>query len=113
VNDAWVSPDKAHVSVKDIGFLRGYGIFDFFRIMDGRAIFLSDHLDRFLSSAQKMGIKHRYSKAELSQLILDLAKTSNDSCLGVKYLSWGLFFCESHGGNAFNKPKIPSRNGGY
>jgi D-alanine transaminase/branched-chain amino acid aminotransferase len=59
VNDAWVSPDKAHVSVKDIGFLRGYGIFDFFRIMDGQAIFLSDHLDRFLSSAQKMGIEHR------------------------------------------------------
>jgi branched-subunit amino acid aminotransferase/4-amino-4-deoxychorismate lyase len=30
VNDAWVAPEKAHVSVKDIGFLRGYGIFDFF-----------------------------------------------------------------------------------
>lgn len=89
VNDAWVSPDKAHVSVKDIGFLRGYGIFDFFRIMDGRAIFLSDHLDRFLSSTQKMGIKHRYSKAELSQLILDLAKTSKDSCLGVKLVLTG------------------------
>jgi D-alanine transaminase/branched-chain amino acid aminotransferase len=89
VNDGWVSPDKAYVSVRDIGFLRGFGIFDFFRIMDGRAIFLSDHLDRFLSSAQKMGIEHRYSKSELSQLILDLAKTSKDSCLGVKLVLTG------------------------
>lgn len=89
VNDGWVSPDKAYVSVKDIGFLRGYGIFDFFRIMDGQAIFLTDHLDRFLSSADKMGIEHTYSKADLLQLIVDLAKTAKDSCLGVKMVLTG------------------------
>lgn len=89
VNDAWVSPEMAHVSVNDIGFLRGFGIFDFFRMMEGQPIFLSDHLDRFLSSADKMGIEHCYSKANLSQLILDLAKTSKDSCLGVKMVLTG------------------------
>ncbi len=89
VNDGWVSPDKAYVSVKDIGFLRGYGIFDFFRIMDGQAIFLADHLDRFLSSAQKMGIQHPYSKADLAELIGQLATLSEDSCLGVKMVLTG------------------------
>lgn len=89
VNDGWVSPDKAHISVKDIGFLRGYGIFDFFRIMDGQAIFLSDHLDRFLSSAQKMGIQHAYSKADLADLIGHLAPLAEDTCLGVKLVLTG------------------------
>ena len=89
VNDAWVAPEKAHVSVKDIGFLRGYGIFDFFRIMDGQAIFMSDHLDRFLSSAQKMGIQHGYSKADLADLIGQLALVAKDSCLGVKLVLTG------------------------
>ena len=89
INDAWVPAEKAFVPMKDLGFLRGYGIFDFFRIMDGRPIFLSDHLDRFLSSAAKMGIQHAYTKQVLSQLILDLAATAQDACLGVKMILTG------------------------
>jgi branched-chain amino acid aminotransferase len=85
-NSAWLNPDEAQVSLQDVGFLRGYGIFDFFRIMSGKPIFLSDHLERFLSSAQKMGIKHAYSKEQLAQLILELAAKSVDECLGVKMI---------------------------
>ena len=83
-NNTWKNSSDVTVSIKDVGFLRGYGIFDFFRIMGGKAIFLSDHLDRFLSSASKMGIAHAYSKDDLSKLILELAAMSKDSCLGVK-----------------------------
>lgn len=85
-NTAWLSPNEVHVSLQDVGFLRGYGIFDFFRIMAGKPIFLSDHLDRFLASAEKMGIAHSYSKEQLGKLILDLATKSVDECLGVKMI---------------------------
>jgi len=88
-NNSWGPAEKAFVPMKDLGFLRGYGIFDFFRIMDGRPIFLSDHLDRFLSSASKMGIQHTYTKEVLSQLILELAATAQDPCLGVKMILTG------------------------
>ena len=88
-NNTWFPAEKAFVPMKDLGFLRGYGIFDFFRIMDGRPIFLSDHLDRFLSSASKMGIQHIYTKAVLSNLINELAATAQDSCLGVKMILTG------------------------
>ena len=83
-NDAWKKAEEVTVSIKDVGFLRGFGIFDFFRIMDGKPIFLEDHLNRFLSSAQKMGIQHVYSKDVLAEIIMDLAKSAKDSCLGVK-----------------------------
>lgn len=36
VNDGWVSPEKAHVSVKEIGFLRGYGILIFLESWMGK-----------------------------------------------------------------------------
>lgn len=85
-NNTWKNSSDVSVSINDVGFLRGYGIFDFFRIMNGKPIFLSDHLDRFLSSAQKMGLKHSYSKDFLGQLIWDLASMSNDECLGVKMI---------------------------
>lgn len=78
-----------HVSVKDVGFLRGFGIFDFFRIMDGKPVFLSDHLDRFISSATLMGLKLDYSKSELTSFIHELAAMSVDSCLGVKMVLTG------------------------
>ena len=80
----WQDPEKVTVSVKDVGFLRGFGIFDFFRIMDGKPIFMSDHLDRFLSSASKMGLSHSYSKESLAALIHEIASLSVDPCLGVK-----------------------------
>jgi D-alanine transaminase/branched-chain amino acid aminotransferase len=81
---AWQDAEKVTVSIKDVGFLRGFGIFDFFRIMDGKPIFMSDHLDRFLSSASKMGLPHRYSKESLATLITEIAAKSVDPCLGVK-----------------------------
>jgi len=85
-NTAWIPSNEVQVSLQDVGFLRGYGIFDFFRIMAGKPIFLSDHLDRFLASAEKMGIEHGYSKEQLAQLIRDLAAKSVDECLGVKMI---------------------------
>lgn len=80
----WQDPEKVTISVKDVGFLRGFGIFDFFRIMDGKPIFMSDHLDRFLSSASKIGLNHSYSKESLATLINEIAAQSVDPCLGVK-----------------------------
>ncbi|MEY2794211.1 MAG: Branched-chain-amino-acid transaminase [Bacteroidota bacterium] len=83
-NFTWKKASDVHVSIKDVGFLRGFGIFDFFRIIEGKPVFLKDHLDRFLSSASKMGISHSYKENTLTELILELASMSQDECLGVK-----------------------------
>jgi D-alanine transaminase/branched-chain amino acid aminotransferase len=88
-NGSWKKAEEVQVSVTDIGFLRGYGIFDFFRIMDGKPVFLSDHLDRFLRSADLMGLTLAYSNAELAACIHELAAMSTDACLGVKMVLTG------------------------
>jgi branched-chain amino acid aminotransferase len=89
INGAWKPASEAHVSVKDVGFLRGYGIFDFFRIMDGKPIFLADHLSRFERSAAKIGIELPYSTDQLAACIDELAAMSTDACLGVKMVLTG------------------------
>jgi D-alanine transaminase/branched-chain amino acid aminotransferase len=88
-NGAWKPANEVHVSVKDVGFLRGYGIFDFFRIMDGKPIFLMDHLARFERSAAKIGIEIPYSTDQLAACIHELAGMSEDACLGVKMVLTG------------------------
>ena len=88
-NGSWKKASEVQVSVKDVGFLRGYGIFDFFRIMDAQPVFLSDHLDRFIRSASLMGLNLTHTKAELTSFIQELAAMSVDPCLGVKMVLTG------------------------
>lgn len=102
-NGAWKPANKVHVSVKDLGFLRGYGIFDFFRIMDGKPIFLMDHLARFERSAAKIGIVIPFSTEQLAACIHELAGLSEDACLGVKMVLTG---GESPNGYAPAEPNL-------
>lgn len=40
----------------DLGILRGYGVFDFFRVHRGVPLFFDDYLDRFYRSAEILGL---------------------------------------------------------
>ena len=51
VNDSLIPADDAQVNISDLAVQRGYGIFDFFKTIDGQSVFLEDHLDRFFRSA--------------------------------------------------------------
>ena len=54
LNDKFVENDKAFLHVSDLSIQRGYGVFDFFRTVNGIPLFLDDHLDRFYASAAAM-----------------------------------------------------------
>ena len=54
INDTFVPRERAALHIDDLLVQRGYGIFDFFKTDDGRAVFLDDHLDRFEHSASRM-----------------------------------------------------------
>ena len=49
LNGQILPSEETKIHVSDLGFLRGYGIFDFFRVIKGRPVFLPDHL-YFLNS---------------------------------------------------------------
>jgi branched-chain amino acid aminotransferase len=79
----------AHLHITDLAFLRGYGIFDFFKSVDGKPIFIEDHLDRFERSLELMGLKIPYTRQHLRDNILKLIQLNEGNLLGIKLLCTG------------------------
>ena len=43
---------EARLGVNDLGLLRGYGVFDYFRVVRGMPLFIDDYLARFERSVK-------------------------------------------------------------
>lgn len=56
LNGKFLLPQEAVISVYDGGFLHGAGLFETMRADFGRVFRLSDHIDRLLGSAEKLGL---------------------------------------------------------
>jgi len=89
VNGEIVPIEKAVINVKDLGFLRGYSVFDFFRIYKGKPVFIEDHLARLEYSSGKLGLNLPYSKAEIVEKIIALAKVNKLEFGGLKIILTG------------------------
>ncbi len=89
VNGEIVPIEKAVINVKDLGFLRGYSVFDFFRIYKGQPVFIEDHLARLERSTNELGLELPYSKAELVEKIIALAKANQMEEGGIKIVITG------------------------
>lgn len=89
VNGEIVPIEKAVINVKDLGFLRGYSVFDFFRIYKGQPVFIEDHLARLERSTNELGLELPYSKAELVEKIIALAKANQMEVGGIKIIITG------------------------
>jgi len=87
--DSIKDSNQASIHPADIGLIRGYAIFDFFRTVDYRALFLSDYLDRFIRSAQHTAIPLPYAKEELSNIIHELIDKNDLKQGGVRMILSG------------------------
>jgi len=84
VNGELVPEEKAALLIGDLAIQRGYGIFDFFKVVDFVPVFLNEHIDRFYYSAEEMRLKVAYSKTELKKIISELLERNNVSDTGVR-----------------------------
>jgi branched-chain amino acid aminotransferase len=89
INGDFVSSEKARLHVFDLGLLRGYGIFDFFRAIEGQPVFIEDHLDRFQNSAKLMGLLIPESRDRLREIIHEIIRLNPHKLLGVKMIMTG------------------------
>lgn len=61
-------------SVNDVGLLRGYGVFDFFRIEGTTPVFIEEHLDRFEHSAKGLDLAIPILRDEIKGVVAELVK---------------------------------------
>jgi len=74
VNHEIIPESKASLQISDLSIQRGYGIFDFFKTIDGRPVFLEEHFDRFFRSAEQMRLpigKDRHELKEALRVLMD------------------------------------------
>ncbi|MBD8491189.1 aminotransferase class IV family protein [Echinicola sp. CAU 1574] len=80
---------KASLHPMDIGLIRGYAVFDFFRTVNYTPLFLEAYLDRFIKSANKAHLNLRYDAKELEVIILQLIKKNNLEQGGIRMVLSG------------------------
>ena len=77
LNNQLLEAEKATLHISDLAIQRGYGIFDFFRVRDNVLLYVEDHLDRFIHSAQFMHLTCSYSKDQLHSILQELQQKNN------------------------------------
>ncbi|KYG78393.1 hypothetical protein AWW68_06400 [Roseivirga spongicola] len=85
----FVEKERIHISVDNVGFLRGYGVFEFFKAHGKQSLFMEDHLDRLFRSARGMNMTVPLSKQEIAGLVNELLRRNGFAYSSVKILLTG------------------------
>lgn len=72
INGKFIPSAEAKIHVSDLAIQRGYGIFDFLKIVDNQPLFIDDYLDRFYHSAKEMFLPVKYGRETLKQIVQEL-----------------------------------------
>ncbi len=76
VNGEWVPRAEARISIFDVGFLRGDGVFDTTSAWGGRIFKLDAHLERLVLSLRAARIPCPVPREELRAIIVETARRS-------------------------------------
>ncbi|WP_323758602.1 aminotransferase class IV [Roseivirga sp.] len=88
-NGDFVPKESITFSIDDVGVLRGFGIFDYFKVYNGAPAFMEAHLNRFENSARLLGMEIPFSRKEIESAIRKLIEHNRFPLSGVKVLMTG------------------------
>jgi len=103
LNNEFLPEEKACLHISDLSVQRGYGIFDFFKIIDNKPVFLEDHLNRFYHSAAQMHLPVLKLREDLIAVIYSLIEKNNLSDSGIRVTLTGGY---SPDGYAMAEPNL-------
>lgn len=88
INGTIVEHAQATLHISDLGLRRGYGAFEFFRILQGIPVFLEDHLNRFENTARMLELEIPYSE-KLEGFICELIRLNELEQAGIQLVLTG------------------------
>lgn len=91
INGHFVPKDQALIPVYDLGLLRGLGIFDFFRVLEGVPVFVEDHLDRLQRSLDLLDLRTELSMQDWIGRIHEVIRVNEVRRAGFRIVVTGGF----------------------
>lgn len=80
LNGVFVPEEKLLISPRDLGFTRGFTIFDFFRTYSGHKPFMfDDHISRLFNSAASIGLMMPWTKEEIKSIVIETLRQNDTS----------------------------------
>ncbi len=81
--------DRAQVSLSNIEYAYGFGVYENIRVVHGASVFLEEHLQRLLHSAETIGLLHTLTIEKMSEWIDALLRTIHAESCNLKLLLVG------------------------
>lgn len=102
-NDRFIPVEEVNLSVNDLSIQRGYGLFDFFKTINNKPVFLDDHLNRFYYSATQLFLPVPYNRNELKDILYQLINRNKLCDSGIRITLTG---GNSEDGYSIGKPNL-------
>jgi D-alanine transaminase/branched-chain amino acid aminotransferase len=74
------------ISVRDLVVLRGYGLFDFFKVLDYTPIFLDDHIARLKKSCKGLNIDFKYTDQEVADMVYKVIDLDGSADMAIRFV---------------------------
>jgi branched-chain amino acid aminotransferase len=103
INNEIVPEAEAKIGINDLSIQRGYGIFDFLKVIDNTPIFIDDHLNRFFRSAAEMYLEPAMDRPALKQAIHKVMEANGLPGSAIKIILTGGY---SEDGYTMGKPNL-------
>ncbi|MDN5288893.1 MAG: hypothetical protein JWR38_5167 [Mucilaginibacter sp.] len=103
INNEILLKTQGALGINDLSIQRGYGIFDFLKVIDNRPIFLDDHLNRFYRSAEEMNLSMDMDRSALKLAIHELMQKNNLPNSAIKIILTGGY---ADDGFTLHKPNL-------
>ena len=88
-NGKIVRADKALIHPNDLGILRGYGVFDVLKTVNGKIFLFDEHFKRLNDSAGYLGVKLPMKKTEIKETIKKLIVKNKISQASIRIVLTG------------------------
>jgi len=88
-NGKIIKEDAARVSLRDVGLLRGYGVFDLLRTHHGAPLLFNEHFGRLGRSAAALGLTVPLSKTKAAQVVSELLRKNKYKEATVRFVLTG------------------------
>lgn len=89
LNGSFIPRQEAVLHVSDLAIQRGYGIFEFFKVRKGSALFLDDYFDRFYRSAAILQLPVPLERDALQAVVYKLLQQNQATDCGIKFILTG------------------------